>query len=373
MIGEDGEVLYVGKSKAVRTRLLSYFRAKDGEKAFRLVREAARVEFDYTPNEFAALLRELELIKRHRPRFNVRYRRDGIYSFLKLSRDAAPRLFVVRRVSDDAATYFGPFRAGRRMAEGVRALNDVLGLRDCAQTVPIHFADQRELFPVDRPPRCHRLELSLCAGPCAGACSRSEYLAVVETARAFLDGASEAPVTRLQTRMQAAVERWDFELAASLRDRLERLATLREEFGRLREALDHLTFRYLLPGADGDHRLYLVRRGTVRAEMKAPRSRRERERGDRIAKEIALAPEPTGTMVSTRRVEEILLLSHWFRTRPDELERTAPLEGPTPRLPRLRRTRSRGGGGTAGKRSGMCVASGAEPGSPSIETEPPAT
>ena len=78
MIAEDGEVLYVGKSKAVRTRLLSYFRAKEGEKAHRLVREANRVEFDYEPNEFAALLRELKLIKRHRPRYNVRYRRDAL-------------------------------------------------------------------------------------------------------------------------------------------------------------------------------------------------------------------------------------------------------------------------------------------------------
>ena len=337
MIGDDGEVLYVGKSKAVRTRLLSYFRAREGEKAHRIVREARRVEFDYTPNEFAALLRELELIKRHRPRFNVRYRRDGSYSFLKLSRDAAPRLFVVRRVGDDSATYFGPFRGGRRMAEGVRALNDVLGLRDCAQTVPIHFADQRELFPVDRVPRCHRFELSLCAGPCAGGCNRAEYLRIVEIARAFLDGASDDPVERLQTRMEEAVSRWDFELAASLRDRLDRLGGLREEFGRLRDALEGLTFRYLLPGADGDHRLYLVRRGTVRAEMKVPRSRRERERVDRIAREIALAPEATGTMVSTRRVEEILLLSHWFRTRPGELERTAPLDGPTPRMPRAPR------------------------------------
>src|SRR5690606_34553982 len=122
---------------------------KDGEKAYRLVREAARVEFDYEPNEFAALLRELKLIKRYRPRYNVRYRRDALYSFLKLSRDRAPRLFVVRQVGDDAATYFGPFPGGKRIVEGVRELNDALGLRDCAQTVPIHYADQGDLFPVD--------------------------------------------------------------------------------------------------------------------------------------------------------------------------------------------------------------------------------
>ena len=354
MIGEDGEVLYVGKSKAIRTRLLSYFRAREGEKAYRLVREASRVEFDYEPNEFAALLRELRLIKRYRPRYNVRYRRDALYSFLKLTSDGAPRLFVVRQVADDAATYFGPFRGGRRIADGVRELNDALGLRDCAQSVPIHYADQGELFPIERTPRCHRFELSLCAGPCAGGCTRAEYARLVELARAFLDGIGNEPIRRIEERMRAAVERWDFEHAAALRDRLMRLEMLREEFGRLREALENLTFRYVLPGVNGDDRLYLVRRGTVRAEMPYPRSRKERQRADRIAREILEAPEPRGTMVSTRKVEEILLLAHWFRTRPEELSRTAPLDGPTP--PARRRAIKGLSARSRAAEGGMCVA-----------------
>lgn len=327
MIADDGEVLYVGKSKAVRTRLLSYFRAKDGEKAYRLVREADRVEFDYEPNEFAALLRELKLIKQYRPRYNVRHRRDALYSFLKLSRDAAPRLFVVRQVADDAATYFGPFPGGRRIVDGVRELNDALGLRDCAQTVPIHFADQGELFPLGYTPRCHRFDLSLCVGPCAGGCTSAEYLRVVELARQFLDGEGDEPLRRVQGRMDAAVARWDFEHAATLRERLARLELLRYEFARLKEALESLTFRYILPGVDGDDRLYLVRRGTVRAELPAPKTRTERRRADRVAREVFAAPEASGTMVSTRKVEEILLLSHWFRTRPQEFERTLPPDG----------------------------------------------
>lgn len=361
MIGQDGEVLYVGKSKAVRTRLLSYFRAKEGEKAHRLVREAARVEFDYEPNEFAALLRELQLIKRYRPRFNVRYRRDASYSFLKLSRGPAPRLFVVRQVSDDAATYFGPFRAGRRIAEGVRELNDVLGLRDCAQTIPIHYADQVEIFPVERTPRCHRFELSLCAGPCAAACTRAEYLQIVALAREFLDGSGDEPLRRVRQRMEAAVEQLEFEYAASLRDRLVRLEMLQEEFGRLREALDHLTFQYLLPGTDGDDRLYLVRRGTVRAEMAAPRTKRQRERADRLAREVMETPESTGTMVSTRKVEEILLLAHWFRSRPEELERTVPLDAPAPAAPRRRKPRRPQSKSAAPPASGISVAPPAAP------------
>jgi excinuclease ABC subunit C len=359
MLAEDGEVLYVGKSKAIRTRLLSYFRAREGEKAYRLVREADRVEFDYEPNEFAALLRELKLIKRYRPRYNVRYRRDALYSFLKLSRDSAPRLFVVRQVADDAATYFGPFPGGRRIVDGVRELNDALGLRDCAQTVPIHFADQGELFPVDRTPRCHRHELGLCTGPCAGGCTRGEYMQVVELARRFLDGEGDEPLRRVQARMELAVARWDFEHAAALRERLARLELLRHEFARLREALESLTFRYILPGVDGEDRLYLVRRGTVRAEMPAPRTRTERRRADRVAQEVFGAPEHGGTMVSTRKVEEILLLAHWFRTRPDELARTIPPDGGWPRRRSSRETRT--GRRQAAPRDqpatdGMCVA-----------------
>lgn len=327
MVAEDGEVLYVGKSKAVRTRLLSYFRAREGEKAHRLVREAAHVEFHYEPNEFAALLRELEQIKRYRPRYNVRYRRDALYSFLKLTGGAAPRLFVVRQVADDSATYFGPIRGGKRIVEGVRELNDVMGLRDCAQPTPIHFADQADLFAIDRTPRCHRFELSLCAGPCAGGCSQDEYLRIVELARAFLNGDGDEPLRRLEERMTRAVGRLQFEHAASIRDRAQRLEDLRDEFTRLREALESLTFRYVVPGTDGDDRVYLVRRGTVRSEVPAPRTRSDRRKLDRIAEEVYATPESSGTMVSRRKVEEILLLAHWFRTRPAELKRTLPPHG----------------------------------------------
>lgn len=354
MIGEDGEVLYVGKSKAVRTRLLSYFRAKQGEKAHRLVREATSVECHYEPNEFAALLRELELIKRFRPRYNVRYRRDALYSFLKLAGGAAPRLFVVRQVGDDAATYFGPFRGGRRIAEGVRELNDVMGLRDCPQSTPIHFADQEELFPLERPPRCHRYDLKLCSGPCAGGCTAKEYLRIVEAAHAFLNGEGVEPLRRLEERMTAAVARWDFEHAASLRERVLRLELLRDEFRRLREALESLTFRYTVPGTDGDDRVYLVRRGSVRRELPAPRSRSERLKLDRIAREIYETPEADGTMVSKRKVEEILLLSHWFRTRPAELQRTAPPEGR--RRPARASQSPSPGNSAANAIDGICVA-----------------
>jgi len=321
MLGRHGEVVYVGKSKSLRTRLLSYFTSKKGEKGHRIVNEASGLEWEYQPSEFAALLRELELIKRFRPRLNVQMKRDGRWSFLKLAPGPAPRLHVVGAVSDDAGTYYGPFRGGRRVVEAVRELNDALGLRDCPGGTPMRFADQADLFSFEHSPRCHRMELRLCLGPCAGGCTQAQYRSRVDTARAFLNGAADDPLLRLEERMAAAAERMQFELAAALRDRLRRLEALRDEFAELRDALDSLTFLYEVPGEEGDDRVYLVRRGTVRAVVPIPRGRAERRRLDQLCEEHFCRPEPTG-MVTRHQVDEILLIGRWFRLKPEQFQLT---------------------------------------------------
>src|ERR1700675_88394 len=112
MLSSDGEVLYVGKSKQVRSRLLSYFRCAYAEDTgARILRSAEKIEWEYTPSEFAALLQELRLIKRYRPRYNVAMMRDARhYSFIKLTKGAAPKLLVVRGASgEEAGIYYGPF------------------------------------------------------------------------------------------------------------------------------------------------------------------------------------------------------------------------------------------------------------------------
>lgn len=324
MLAEDGEILYVGKSKQLRTRLLSYLRAKEGEKAHRIIQDARTITWEYDPSEFAALLRELELIKRFRPRFNVQHKRDGRYSFLKLTGGAAPKLFVVSVVSDDAATYYGPFRGGRRIAEAVRELNDLLGLRDCPVSTPMHFADQADLFAFDPAPRCHRYELKRCAGPCAALCTQEDYRRRVELARAFLSGDADEPLRWLNERMIAAAERWEFEYAAAVRDRMRRLEALRDEFGRLREALENLSFLYPVVGQEGEDRVYLVRRGTVRAVVPAPRTAGDRRKLARLAEEHFGRPEAGGALVAKHQVDEILLVARWFRAHPEEMARTVP-------------------------------------------------
>jgi excinuclease ABC subunit C len=126
--------------------------------------------------------------------------------------------------------------------------------------------------------------------------------------------------------MVAAAERWDFEYAGVVRDRAARLERLRDEFGQLREALEGLSFLYHVPGVGGPDRIYLVRRGTVRAVVDTPTTQAERRRLQRLTDEHFGTPEPATALVSRHQVDEILLIARWFRLNPDELARTVAAE-----------------------------------------------
>ena len=330
MTSAEGEVIYVGKSKALRTRLLSYFRAKfPADKGARILREAATLEWEPLPSEFAALLRELRLIKQLRPRYNVAMKRDARYhAFVRISRGPAPRLQVVRGAgTDEHGTYFGPFRGAFQLGEAIRELNDALGLRDCALDTPMFFADQPDLMDLpSRTPGCIRHEIGRCLGPCVGAVREAEYEAAFAAARGFLEGAEDAPVRLLRSRMEQASETLDFERAAFWRDKLQRLEALREQFARLRFALESLSFTYVVPGVKGEDRAYVIRRGVVRAEGPAPRSAAEH-----AALEAKALEAPGGRTrvqaqtVPGHEVDEVLLVAGWFRKHAKELERTTPL------------------------------------------------
>ena len=322
----EGEVVYVGKSKKLRTRLLSYFRCSYPEdKGARIVREATRIEWEHEPSEFAALLTELRLIKRFRPRFNVQMKRDALhYAFIRLTRGPAPKLQVVRGAgSEDGGVYYGPFQGAQRVGEAVRELSDALGLRDCANDVKMHFADQAELFQLThRTPGCIRHEIRKCLGPCIAACTESEYRERIALARAFLEGNDDGPMNVLRGEMESCAERLEFERAGAYRDKLRRLEILREQFGRLRFAVETLSFAYQVSGEEGDDRVYLIRRGRVRAELPVPTGARERTRLRQLEHEVFAPVERDTAAVPTHEIDELLLLSSWFRRFPEELDRT---------------------------------------------------
>lgn len=324
MVGGAGAIIYVGKSKRVRTRLMGYFRAKPNQKAWKIVRDAANIEWEYAPSEFASLLRELELIKRYRPPYNVKQKRDALYCFLKITAGPAPRIQVVRRVRDDGARYFGPLRGGQRIVEGVKELNDALRLRDCQNSTPMRFADQADFFGMDHTPGCARQELDRCAAPCAAGCTADGYNRRLAEAEEFLRGRNERPFEVLYEKMDRAIRAMAYEHAALTQQRIERLATLREEFRHLQASSRNLSFLYAVPGYEGEDVVYAIRAGSIRDRYPAPRTRRERSS---LLREAAIhfeRPETVSEVTTPKRVEELILVSHWFRTRPKELERTYP-------------------------------------------------
>jgi excinuclease ABC subunit C len=246
------------------------------------------------------------------------------FAFIKLTRGVAPKLLVVRGAgADDAQIYYGPFHGAQRVGEAVRELNDALGLRDCRVDQPMHFADQPELFQIfPRTPGCIRYEIKKCLGPCVAGCTAHEYDDRVRLVRAFLDGASDGPMETLRADMESASAQMDFERAAILRDKLHRLEDLREQFIKFRFAIETLSFIYTVPGHDGDDRLYLIRRGRVRGEYAIPRSEQDRIRLLEMVEQVFNPVERDTAQVPAHEVDELLLLSSWFRRFPAELGRS---------------------------------------------------
>lgn len=321
-IGPGDEILYVGKSVHVRSRLLSYFRAERGEKAWELVREAARVEWEYIPNEFYALVHEMKLIQSRQPRYNVQHRRKRIYAFVKITREPAPRVLPVSRVVDDGSTYYGPFPRVGALAHSIRELSHVLGLRDCPGATPMFFGDQLEIFRGGRPPRCLRAELRTCLAPCCGRPTAAEYAGAVETARRFLEGRAEGPLRDIEERMREAARRMDFEYAALLRDRLDRLGRFRKDLVAFRGRVEDLTFVYRAPGFGGDDRIYLIRGGRIRRELPHPKGKKARERVAEAIDEVYAEADSGPSGLAPEDAAEILLVAQWFRLRPKERKRT---------------------------------------------------
>ncbi|MEP6573771.1 MAG: nuclease [Gemmatimonadota bacterium] len=327
MIDPLGRVVYVGKAKQVRTRLLSYFRAKYPEdKASRILYASATIEWDYVHSEFAAYLGELRQIARLRPALNYHMNRARRTVFIKVSAGPAPRISSGPATGSEDARWYGPFVSGARVDEGIRTLNDLLGLRDCAPKMPIVFAGQADLFDQVRRAACMRHDFGFCSGPCAGFVAEMDYRRKVETAIAFLEGRTIHPIDRIVLEMQRNAEETAFERATKWRERFEQLEWLLAATTRARSAVETLSFVYRDPGVFGDDRAYLIRRGVVRATYPFPTTPLEREAFCGVVRDELAKPAPEPGPLPYRHLDEILLVMAWFRKHPDAFRRTTSYE-----------------------------------------------
>src|SRR5262245_3526853 len=321
MIDQDEQLIYVGKAKNLRVRLQSYFRKKGRPaKAGRMVSLARSIVWEVVPSEFASLLRELELIRRWRPRFNVQgqpLRRR--LTFLCLGRAPAPYLFLSRTITSRVQAAFGPITMGDRAVDAVRRLNDWFRLRDCPQPQEMIFPDQKELFTQVRDPGCLRMDIGPCLGPCTGTCTRRDYQSQVGKARDFLTGVDLSALKKMQEEMHAAAAAQQFESAAALRDRLDVLQWLADRLARIRQAQREMSFIYPVSGFDGQTMWYLIHGARTVAALEVPNDAPSKKAAAEMIE--AIYRTGSGLLESYEHADSMMVVMQWFRKNPVERER----------------------------------------------------
>ncbi len=209
----EGNIIYVGKAANLRHRVGSYFGAgqKLTPKIQRMVSKVDDLDYFVTTSEQEALILELNLIKRHHPRYNVRLKDDKTFPYLKIDfSEDWPRVHITRRLEEDGGRYFGPFASAKSVRQTLKLIKGIFPFRSCSK--PITGTDPRP---------CLEYHIGHCLAPCIGAVSREEYAEVIRQVILFLEGKQERVVQQLESKMNKAAKALDFERAAMLRDQIQ--------------------------------------------------------------------------------------------------------------------------------------------------------
>jgi excinuclease ABC subunit C len=213
-----GEVVYVGKAQSLRQRVRSYWQKAasgplEGHRIRAVIDKITDLEYTITDSVSEALLLEANLIKRYRPRFNVRLKDDKSYPYIKITMaDDFPRVERTRKLVEDGSRYFGPYASASSVDESMNLVRRLFPFRTC--TIEIKDGERA----LQRP--CLLYHIKRCQGPCIQAVSKPDYRAQIDQIELFLEGRQETVVKALTGEMRAASERTDYELAAGLRDKI---------------------------------------------------------------------------------------------------------------------------------------------------------
>ncbi len=217
MKDDRGEVVYVGKAQNLRSRVRSYWQKQsgptDGHRIRSVIDRVAGVDYTIVDSVSEALLLENTLIKRYKPRFNVRLKDDKSYPYIKITMaDDFPRIERTRKLANDGSRYFGPYASASSVDESMNLIRGLFPFRTC--TIDIRSGERA----LQRP--CLLYHIKRCQGPCIEAIDRATYRADITQVEAFLEGRQEAVVRTLQRQMEQAADRLEFERAGALRDKV---------------------------------------------------------------------------------------------------------------------------------------------------------
>ncbi len=328
----DRKVIYVGKAVVLKNRVRSYFQANRDAKTRRLVSEIADLEWIVTDTELEALILENELIKRHRPRFNIRLRDDKTYPYIKLHwQEDFPKVSIVRRMERDGGRYYGPFTSAYAVRQTLDGLRRVFPYLDCT----------REITGKDPKP-CLYYHIKRCAGPCIGAVDRDGYRQIIAGLADFLEGNSEEALAQMKTRMQQAAERLQFERAAMLRDQIRFAGQLIERqkvVSGKQEDEDVIAFAQDARTGEACVQVFFIRRGKlIGRETFVLEGVSPEQNGELVAafvkqfyNEAAFVPP---SILLPKDLDERDIIEQWLRSRRggEKVLLSVPTEGPKAEL-----------------------------------------
>ncbi len=222
MKNADGEIIYIGKAKALKNRVSQYFGSQNRHpvKVRKMVENVDRFDYIVTGSEFEALVLECSLIKQHSPKYNILLKDDKGYSYIRISEGEYRKISAVFNKKDDGSEYIGPYLSSYSVRQSVDAANKIFKLPQCNKVFPRDFGKSRP---------CLNYYISQCCGLCTGKIKKSDYDEAVDGAIAFLKGDSRDIIADLRAKMEKAAEELDFEQAAKLRDRINSIERIKEK------------------------------------------------------------------------------------------------------------------------------------------------
>jgi len=221
---KTGNIIYIGKARNLRNRVRSYFQSQKNHdaKTARMVPMVDDLELMVTDSEMEALILEANLVKEHRPRYNINLKDDKHFPYVKVTiNEPFPRVLVVRRVENDGARYFGPYTNSKGMRRTLGFLCRLFKTRTCNLTIPHPNGKIQKV--------CLDYHIGRCGGPCEGFQSQEEYAELVDSVVLFLSGRGETLIEKLQKRMAKLSDDMEFEKAAEIRDRIQALESVRQK------------------------------------------------------------------------------------------------------------------------------------------------
>ncbi len=221
MRDKQNEIIYIGKAKALKNRVSSYFGSDKNheEKVRRMVSNVDHFEYIVTDSEFEALILESSLIKQNQPKYNILLKDDKGYSYIKVTKEEWPKVSETKTIENDGAKYLGPFLSSWSVRQTIDSARKIFRLPSCNRVFPRDFKKGRP---------CLNYYIKQCSAPCRGRMSHDEYMEAFNEAMDFIKGDSSSSVRELTKKMEAAAERLDFETAARIRDRINSINRLKE-------------------------------------------------------------------------------------------------------------------------------------------------